>query len=71
VCHSDDSRPPAPPALGRVAEHGPVELTAADGTVFAAYRAMPGDPNGRNMVILPDVRGLHPRRRSSSSSTGG
>jgi carboxymethylenebutenolidase len=47
-----------------VAEDGPVEVTSADGTVFAAYRAMPGDPNGRNMVILPDVRGLHPFYRA-------
>ena len=43
-----------------MAEHGPVELTSADGTVFSAYRAEPAEPNGRNMVVLPDVRGLHP-----------
>jgi carboxymethylenebutenolidase len=60
VCHSDDSRPPAPPNPGGVAEQGQLELTSADGTAFAAYRAMPSDPNGRNMVILPDIRGLHP-----------
>jgi carboxymethylenebutenolidase len=64
VCHSDDSRPPAPPNPGQVAEHGPVDLTSADGTVFAAYQAIPADPNGRNMVILPDVRGLHPFYRA-------
>jgi carboxymethylenebutenolidase len=45
---------------GEVAEHGPLELTAADGNRFAAYRAVPGTPNGRNVIILPDVRGLHP-----------
>jgi carboxymethylenebutenolidase len=60
MCHSDDSRPPAPPRIGGVAEHGPVELTSGDGTAFAAYRAVPAEPNGRNMVILPDIRGLHP-----------
>jgi carboxymethylenebutenolidase len=60
MCHSDDSRPPAPPRIGAVAEHGPVELTASDGTAFAAYRATPAEPNGANMVVLPDVRGLHP-----------
>jgi carboxymethylenebutenolidase len=43
-----------------VAEHGPVELTSADGTAFAAYHAVPAAPNGQHMVILPDVRGLHP-----------
>ena len=60
MCHSDDSRPPGPPDPGKVADHGPVRLTSADGTVFSAYRALPAEPNGRNMVILPDIRGLHP-----------
>jgi carboxymethylenebutenolidase len=59
VCHDTDSRPPAAPAHGGVAEHGPLRLTSADGTEFAAYRAVPDKPNGRNVVILPDVRGLH------------
>jgi carboxymethylenebutenolidase len=60
LCHSDESRPPAPPNPGGVAEHGQLELTSADGTAFAAYRALPSEPTGRNMVILPDIRGLHP-----------
>lgn len=60
MCHSDDSRPPAPPNPGEVAEHGPLELTAEDGNRFTAYRAVPATPNGRNAVLLPDIRGLHP-----------
>ncbi len=60
MCHDDDSRPPSPPAVGEVAHHGRVDLTAADGNTFAAYRAEPVRRNGRNVVILPDVRGLHP-----------
>jgi carboxymethylenebutenolidase len=60
MCHSDESRPPAPPRVGEVAEHGPLTLRSADGTDFAGYRARPATPNGRNMVILPDIRGLHP-----------
>lgn len=60
MCHSTDSRPPGPPEPGEVAEHGPLELTSADGTRFSAYRAVPAQPNGRNMILLPDVRGLHP-----------
>ncbi|WP_223198684.1 dienelactone hydrolase family protein [Solihabitans fulvus] len=43
-----------------MAEHGPIELTAADGNRCNAYRAKPATPNGRNVVLLPDVRGLHP-----------
>ena len=60
MCHDDDSRPPSPPVVGEVTSHGLVTLTADDGNAFAAYQAIPANPNGRNVVILPDVRGLHP-----------
>ena len=60
MCHDDDSRPPSPPVVGEVSSHGLITLTAADGNSFAAYEAIPATPNGRNVVILPDVRGLHP-----------
>ncbi|WP_090759380.1 dienelactone hydrolase family protein [Nonomuraea maritima] len=63
MCHSTDSRPPAPPVQGKVASHEQIELTAADGNRFLAYRAVPEQPNGRAMVILPDIRGLHPYYR--------
>ncbi len=60
MCHDDDSRPPSPPVVGEVARHGSLTLTAADGTVLSAYEAVPAEPLGRNVVVLPDVRGLHP-----------
>jgi carboxymethylenebutenolidase len=60
MCHSPDSRPPAPPVVGEVAEHSHLTLTATDGAKVLAYQATPATPNGRNVVILPDVRGLHP-----------
>lgn len=60
MCHSTESRPPAPPIVGPVTEHGSIELTSADGTRYGGYQAIPGEPNGASMVILPDVRGLHP-----------
>ncbi|GIH96291.1 dienelactone hydrolase family protein [Planobispora siamensis] len=63
MCHSTDSRPPAPPVRGEVASHRQIELTAADGNRFLAYQAEPAEPSGRGMVILPDVRGLHPYYR--------
>jgi carboxymethylenebutenolidase len=59
MCHSDDSRPPAPPVSGGVRESSEIRLTSADGTGFLAYTARPATPNGRGIVILPDVRGLH------------
>ncbi|MDL4813426.1 dienelactone hydrolase family protein [Actinomadura opuntiae] len=61
MCHSTDGRPPASPAVtGGVAAQGPLEITARDGNRFAAYRAEPEVPNGSGLVLLPDVRGLHP-----------
>jgi carboxymethylenebutenolidase len=52
--------PPEPTDHRGVASNGLVTLTSADGNAFAAYQAVPVSPNGRNVVILPDVRGLHP-----------
>jgi carboxymethylenebutenolidase len=60
MCHDDDSRPPSPPVVGEVTEHGLLELTAVDGNTFAAYHAEPAQASSKNIVILPDVRGLHP-----------
>jgi carboxymethylenebutenolidase len=37
-----------------------VTLTSADGTRFSAAYAQPASPAGAGVVILPDVRGLHP-----------
>lgn len=60
MCHDDDSRPPAPPLRGEVSEHGRRALTSADGAEFLAYVATPAHPARAGVVILPDVRGLHP-----------
>lgn len=60
MCHDHDSRPPAPPRTGDVAERGALTLTAADGTRFAAAYAAPAAEPRVGVVILPDVRGLHP-----------
>jgi len=60
MCFSSDQRPPAPPKSSEIGEHGPVELTSADGTRFAAFDAQPVTRRGASLVLLPDVRGLHP-----------
>src|SRR4029453_13117553 len=60
MCHDHDSRPPAPPRSGAVAERGVLTLTAADGTDFSAAYAAPAAPARVGVVILPDIRGLHP-----------
>lgn len=60
MCHSTDSRPPAPPTVGPVVQPGAIVLKSADGTSFGAYQAIPGEPNGASVIVLPDIRGLHP-----------
>jgi carboxymethylenebutenolidase len=60
MCHDHDSRPPAPPRSGDVAERGVLTLTSADGTEFSAAYAAPATEAGVGVVVLPDVRGLHP-----------
>ncbi|MFJ2028575.1 dienelactone hydrolase family protein [Streptosporangium sp. NPDC087985] len=59
MCHSDESRPPRPHLAGVAADAHELRLTAADGTRVLAHAATPQKPNGRGVVILPDVRGLH------------
>lgn len=60
MCHSDESRAPEPPRRGPVGEHGNIELTADDTNRFRAYSAVPAGAASAGVVILPDVRGLHP-----------
>lgn len=60
MCHDHDSRPPAPPRSGEVAERASLTLTAGDGTRLAAAYAAPADAPGTGVVVLPDIRGLHP-----------
>jgi carboxymethylenebutenolidase len=58
MCYDNDARPPIQPADG--AAHGEdLVLTAADGNRFSAYAAHPETPVGAQVVIFPDVRGLH------------
>lgn len=59
MCHDDSSRPPAPPRSEPVTDHHGLTLKSADGTDFSAFYATSADPRV-GVVILPDVRGLHP-----------
>ena len=60
MCFDHDSRPPIAPIAGGALDGSLITLTAEDGTAFAAFRAHPTTPSGAGVVILPDVRGLHP-----------
>ncbi len=60
MCFDHDSRPPVAPIAGGALDGSLVELTARDRNRFAAFRARPSSAGGAAVVILPDVRGLHP-----------
>ncbi len=59
MCYDSEARPPTPPGAGGVASGEDIVLTAKDGNRFAAYAAQPGNPTGAQILIFPDVRGLH------------
>lgn len=60
MCFDLDSRPPIAPIAGGALDGSQQTLTADDGTAFTAFLARAADPTGAGVVILPDVRGLHP-----------
>lgn len=60
MCYDADARPPLPPISGAALDAGELTLAAADGTRVAAYAARAAAPSDAGIVILPDVRGLHP-----------
>lgn len=60
MCFDSDARPPLPPIRGSALDARDLTLTSRDGTRFAAYAATPDTPSGAGIVIIPDVRGLHP-----------
>jgi carboxymethylenebutenolidase len=59
MCFETDSLPPIPVITGASIAHEDLELQAEDGAHFAAFAALPEEPNGVGIVILPDVRGLY------------
>jgi carboxymethylenebutenolidase len=60
MCFDADSHPPIDPIAGGALDHATLTLKASDGTEFRAFEARPAQPTGAGILILPDVRGLHP-----------
>jgi carboxymethylenebutenolidase len=60
MCFDHDSHPPIARMAGAAIESHSVELDASDGNRFAAFAADAPQPTGAGIVVLPDVRGLHP-----------
>jgi carboxymethylenebutenolidase len=59
MCFELDSLPPIPPISGASVSHRDFVLGAEDGARFAAFAALPDEPRGDGVVVLPDVRGLY------------
>jgi carboxymethylenebutenolidase len=60
MCYSNQARPPLPPITGGSTDDRDLVLTAKDGNRFGAYAARAEKPTGAGIVVMPDVRGLHP-----------
>lgn len=60
MCHGPTSWPPIPPVSGGASSGLRIVLEAADGNRFAAFSAPTVASDARGVVILPNVRGLHP-----------
>lgn len=60
MCYDLDARPPLPPIRGAAGDATSLTLSAADGTTISAYSARASKPGGPGIVVMPDVRGLHP-----------
>jgi carboxymethylenebutenolidase len=62
MCHEPTARPPSPPIAGGAGAAGTSQLVleASDGNRFRVFAARAVDPEAPGIMILPDVRGLHP-----------
>jgi carboxymethylenebutenolidase len=60
MCFDPDSRPPIAPIAGGAHDSRRLVLTAADGNRLMAFETRASRPAGAAILILPDVRGLHP-----------
>jgi carboxymethylenebutenolidase len=60
MCTSNDSRPPIEPISGAAVDSQSITIKSGDGPEFRAFLAKPEQATGAGIVILPDVRGLHP-----------
>ena len=60
MCTTHDSRPPIEPISGAATDSQTITLKGKDGKEFRAFLARPEQRTGAGIVILPDVRGLHP-----------
>jgi carboxymethylenebutenolidase len=60
MCFDRESSPPILAGDRPIATSGRLVLESADGTWFAAFEATPEGDAASTVLVLPDVRGLHP-----------
>src|SRR5215475_2920797 len=62
MCYDLEARAPLPPIAGAsdVERTSDLVLTSSDGTEFLAFEALSTRDDAPGIVIMPDVRGLHP-----------
>src|SRR3954463_13575586 len=58
--HDPATRPPAPTRSGDAAVSATATRGSSDGTAFSAAYAAPAEEPRVGVVVLPDIRGLHP-----------
>jgi len=60
MCTDHDSRPPIAPISGAAIDAGTEIIKGAGGADLRVFVARPQQSTGAGILILPDVRGLHP-----------
>lgn len=60
MCTDHDSRPPIAPISGAAIDAGTELIEGAGGAPLRVFTARPEQSTGAGILILPDVRGLHP-----------
>lgn len=60
MCYERNASPAVLAGPGQVGQTDRVVLQSADGTKFGAFEARPADAPRAAVLVLPDVRGLHP-----------
>ena len=60
MCFDLDSHPPITPIAGGAIDTEELVLRSGDGGRFAGLLARAEKPIGAGIIVLPDVRGLHP-----------
>ncbi|GAB3303652.1 dienelactone hydrolase family protein [Epidermidibacterium keratini] len=68
MCFAPDATPPPLPSGKSPLTGSDITVASTDGTKVPAYHVIPEEPNGRGVVVLPDIRGLYPFYKNLAGS---